>query len=99
MSSAADTSLQPLVFCPAHIGEKSPQPWLSALARKGARAAAANGKAGTAALMGPSSRMRRFTMPRAGPPVKRFVTAVARPASLASAARCTALVVASGQSM
>ena len=37
-------------------------------------------------------------MPRAGRPVKTFVSAVCRAASLFSAARCTALVVASGQS-
>ena len=68
--------MQPLAFCPAHSGEKSPLPWLSAFARSGATAAAASGKAGAGALIGPSSRMRRFTMPRAGRPVKTLVTAV-----------------------
>src|SRR3970282_2486849 len=94
--TAAGTSLQPLAFWPDHKGEKSPEPWLSALARKGAMAAVAKGKAGGAALIGPSSLMMRFTIPRAGRPVKRFVSAVWRGASLFSAARCTALVVGSG---
>src|SRR5205823_3400678 len=53
-------------FWPAHSGEKSPLPRPSALARRGARADAARGKAGAAALSGPSSRIRRLTMPRAG---------------------------------
>ena len=34
--SAAGASLQPLAFCPAHSGEKSPLPRFSAAARKGA---------------------------------------------------------------
>jgi hypothetical protein len=64
------------LFWPDHRGEKSPEPWLSALARKGAIAETASGKAGVALLMGPSSLMRRFTIDRAGRPVKRFVNAV-----------------------
>jgi len=76
--TAAETSLHPLAFCPAHKGENSPLPRLSALARKGAMADVAKGKAGTAALMGPSSLMMRFTMPRAGRPVNRLVSAVTR---------------------
>jgi len=60
--------------------------------------AAANGNAGAAALIGPSSRMTRFTMPRAGRPVKRLVTAVTRAASDFSACRCSGVVVASGHS-
>jgi len=48
VSCAAGISLQPLTFWPDHKGEKSPEPWLSVLARKGARAAIANGKAGVA---------------------------------------------------
>src|SRR5262245_41267665 len=63
--TVAVTSLQPLVFCPAHNAEKSPLPWLSALARSGARADVARGNAGTALLIGPRSLMSRFTMPRA----------------------------------
>ena len=88
---------QPLVFCPAHSGEKSPLPSRSACARSGAMAAVASGKAGATGLSGPSSRITRLTMPLAGRPVKRRVSAVWRAASLCSAARCTALVVASGQ--
>ena len=65
------------------------------MVRKGVMADVANGKAGGAALIGPSSRMMRFTMPRAGRPVNRFVSAVMRAASLFNAARWTALVVAS----
>src|SRR5438132_4050888 len=39
--TAAGTSLHPLAFCPAHKGEKSPLPSLSALARNGMTADAA----------------------------------------------------------
>ena len=70
MSSPAGISRHPLAFCPDHSGEKSSRPWLSALARNGASADDASGKSGTAVLTGPSSRMRRFTMPRAGRPLK-----------------------------
>src|SRR5215203_977421 len=96
--SAAGISLHPLAFWPDHRGENSPLPWLSALARRGAMAEVAKGKVGTAADMGPSSLMMRLTMPRAGRPEKRFVSAVWRAASLFRAARWTALVVHSGQS-
>ena len=61
-------------------------------------AAVANGKSGAAALIGPSVCISRFTMPRAGLPVNRLVSAVWRAAALLSAARWTALVLASGQS-
>src|SRR5207248_2625480 len=98
VSAAAAISLQPLAFCPDQSVEKSPRPRLSAFARSGATAAAASGNAGAAALIGPSSLIRRFTIPRAGRPVKTLVIAVYRAASLFNAARCTALVVASGQS-
>ena len=83
----AETSLHPVVFCPAHSGEKSPLPRLSAFARKGAIADVANGKAGADALIGPNSLMMRFTIPRAAPPLKRLVSAVTRAASLFSAMR------------
>jgi hypothetical protein len=46
-----------------------------------------------------TSRIKRLTMPRAGRPVKSLVSAVCRLPSLASAARCTAPVSASGQRM
>src|SRR5690606_18808128 len=96
VNSAAGISLQPLAFCPDHSGEKSPLPCFSACARNGAIAATASGNAGGTALIGPSSRTTRFTMARAGRPVNRLVIAVVRAASLFNAARCTALVRASG---
>ena len=81
MSCAAGISRQPLAFCPDHSGEKSPLPCASALARKrrdgGGRPA---GTPARAALIGPSSRITRLTMPRAGRPVKRLVSAVWRAA-------------------
>jgi hypothetical protein len=96
VSAVAETSLQPVVFWPAHRGLKSLRPRLSALARSGATADAASGKSGAKGLIGPSSSMMRFTMPRAAPPVKTLVSAVARAPSLVNAVRCKALVVASG---
>ncbi len=63
VSRPAATSLQPVVFCPAHRGEKSLRPKLSALACHGAMAAA-RGKSGVAALIGPNSHMTRFIMLR-----------------------------------
>jgi hypothetical protein len=98
VKSAAGTSLHPLAFWPDQRGEKSPEPWFSALARKGAMAPMAKGKAGIVVPIGPSSLITRFTIARAGRPVKRFVSAVFLAASLFSAEQCTALVVASGQS-
>src|SRR6185503_1805755 len=85
--SAAGISLQPLTFCPAHNGENCPLPWLSALARSGATAEAANGKAGAISLMGPISRTSLLTMPRAGRPVNTLVTAVVRASAVFNAAR------------
>jgi hypothetical protein len=64
----------------------------------GATAPVARGNAGAAALIGPTSLMSRFMIPRAGLPVNTFVRAVWWAASLFSAARWTALVVASGHS-
>ena len=64
MSCAAGTSLQPLAFWPDHSGENSPLCRLSAFARKGAMAAVARGKAGAAALIGPTSPTTRLTIPR-----------------------------------
>ena len=51
-------------------------PAASPAARRGAMAAVAKGKAGAAALRGPSSRIKRLTMPRAGRPENRVVKAV-----------------------
>jgi hypothetical protein len=96
VSCAAGISLQPLAFCPDQSGEKSPEPSASALARKGPMAEVASGNAGAALFIGPSSFMTWFMIPRAGRPVNRFVSAVWRAALLFSAARCTALMVASG---
>ena len=73
-------------------------PARSACVRKAAMGGAGRGKAGTWALSGPNSRIARFTMPRAGRPVKIFVTAVWAAAGEARAARCRALVVACGHS-
>ena len=97
--TAAAISRHPLAFCPAHSGEKSPLPWLSAVARSGASADAASGKCRRGAAHRAQlahEAVRRCA--RAGRPVKTFVSAVTRAASLSRAARCTALVVASGQS-
>ena len=57
----------------------------------------ASGKAGAAALMGPSSLMMRLTMPRAGRPVIRLVSAVPSSREAFSAVRCGAAIVDSGQ--
>ena len=73
---AAGIGRQPVAFCPDHNGEKSPDPRRSAAARNGASAAVASGNAGAASQSGPSSRMTRLTMPRAGRPVKTLVSAV-----------------------
>lgn len=92
VNAVAEISLQPLVFCPAHRGEKSPEPSLSALARRVLTAELASGKGGAAGLRGPISRIRRLTMPRAGRPEYTLVNAVSRPSGLFKAALCTGLV-------
>jgi hypothetical protein len=69
-------ALHPDVFCPHHNGEKSPFPLASEALRKTAIAAAATGNGGAPEFMYPSSRIARFTIPRAGLPVNMFVTAV-----------------------
>ena len=94
--SAAGIARQPWIFCPAHSGEKSAQSTVSARARNGAMALVASGNVGATVASGPSSRIRRLTMLRAGRPENKFVNAVWRAASLTSAARCKALVLASG---
>src|SRR5690554_1436989 len=86
-NSPAGTSLQPAAFCPHHNGEKSPEPCASTAARNGAMALVANGKSGARADIGPSSRITRFTMPRAGPPENRLVIAVCRAVSRFNASR------------
>src|SRR6266478_6431158 len=82
--------------CPAHIGEKSPDPCASALARSGASAPAASGNSGATSDIGPTSRIRRLMMPRAGRPVMRLVNAVPSSRADLSAARCGAEIFASG---
>jgi hypothetical protein len=82
--------------CPAHIGEKSPEPWASAFARSGASAPAASGKAGATFDIGPTSRMTRLTMDRAGRPVITLVTVVLSSRADDKAARCGAEIFASG---
>ncbi len=82
---AALAFLHSLAFCPAHRGEKSPEPMLSALARSGAIPGVANGNSGGNSDRAPSSRITRFTMPRAGLPLNRLVNAVWRAASLCNA--------------
>src|SRR5262249_57120137 len=62
--------------CPAHIGEKSPEPCGSALARSGASAPAASGNSGATSEGGPISRLTRLIKPRAGRPGIRLVSAV-----------------------
>src|SRR5262249_44116905 len=82
--------------CPAHMGEKSPEPCASALARNGASAPAASGNSGATSDIGPTSRIRRLMMPRAGRPVMRLVNAVPSSRADLSAARCGAEIFASG---
>ena len=75
VNSAAER-LWTLRFCPDHSGVNSRLPAASAFARSGETAAAASGNAGASGFIGPTSRMRRLTMARAGRPVKTLVTAV-----------------------
>src|SRR6516162_9579175 len=82
--------------CPAHSGEKSPEPCASALARNGASAPAASGNSGATSDIGPTSRIRRLMMPRAGRPVMRLVNAVPSSRADLSAARCAVEIFASG---
>ena len=86
-----------LAFCPAQSGLKSPEPCFSAAIRKGVMPAVASGNAGAFGLIGPSSRMTRLTMPRAGLPLKRLVRAVSLACGESRALRWVAEVVASGQ--
>ena len=65
-----------LAACPLHSAEKSPRPAASAFAFSGARAPPAVGNAGARSDIGPTSRIARLRIPRAGLPVKIFVSAV-----------------------
>ena len=82
VSRAAGISRHPAGFWPDRRGERSPEPAISARARKGVMALAARGKAGVARFMESSADMTGLTMPLAGPPLKRPVSAVWRAASL-----------------
>src|SRR5215469_9174788 len=61
---------------PDHNGVKSADPAISDFARSGVRVAAASGDFGARSDIGPTSRMKRFTIARAGRPVNTFVIAV-----------------------
>ena len=74
-----------------------PRPTAWALARHGARAPAAGGNSGAIGLIGPNSRSRRLTMPRAGRPVIRLVTVVSSSLTFCNAARCGGEIFDSGQ--
>ena len=77
---------------------KSSDPAGSAAARSGASAPPASGKAGASGEIGPSSRITRLTMPRAGRPVKTLVSAVlVAGVARAAPARWSGAIVASGQ--
>src|SRR5580698_5784145 len=79
---AAGSSRASRTACPDHRFVKSLEPAPSALARSDARAALASGKLGTADEIGPSSRISRLTIPRAGRPVKTLVIMVASSAAV-----------------
>src|SRR5262249_61779260 len=76
VSSAAGSPRLRLADWPDHNGVKSPDPASSDFARTGASVAAASGNLGAASDIGPTSRMKRFTIARAGRPVNTFVIAV-----------------------
>src|SRR5262245_43507408 len=76
VNSAAGSSRPRRADWPDHNGVKSADPAISDLARSGASAAAARGNFGATSDIGPTSRMKRFTIARAGRPVNTFVIAV-----------------------
>jgi hypothetical protein len=76
-----------LIFSPHQSGVKSSTPTASAFVRKAEIAAVASGNSGVSALIGPISRMLRFSIPRAGLPLKIFVMTVLRGFLLFIAAR------------
>src|ERR1043166_1677699 len=97
VTSPAGRSQPSATAWPHHSGEKSPEPEASALARRGASAPAASGNAGATSLTGPTSRIKRLMMPRAGRPVIRLVSTVESSVAEASAGRWAADIFASGQ--
>ena len=87
VSSPAGSSCAKCAACPDQSGTKSPEPFASDLDRRGATAPAANGNSGGTSDIGPTSRIMRFTIPRAGRPVNTFVSAVCLLSVPASARR------------
>ena len=87
-TSAAGASWHFVVFCPHQSGVKSVLPFDSAICRRIVTALAAVGKGGADRAIGPTSRIKRLTMPRAGRPVKTLVSAVSAHALFDNAARC-----------
>src|ERR1700722_16688832 len=76
VKSAAGSSRPRRADWPDHNGVKSTDPAVSDFARGGATVAAASGNFGATSDIGPTSRMKRFTIARAGRPVNTFVIAV-----------------------
>jgi hypothetical protein len=76
VNAAAGISRPSANAWPAQSGEKSPLPRCSAATRSGASGVAASGKDGASLVIGPSSRITRLTIPRAGRPVITLVMAV-----------------------
>src|SRR5947209_1061113 len=97
VNSAAGMSWPRRTACPAQTLEKSILPSFSAAAFKGASAVAACGKTGASDEIGPTSRIRRLAMPRAGRPVITLVITVDSSVPCDSAARPGALTRDSGQ--
>ena len=69
-------SAHPLVFLPHHSGEKSEEPFFSAMFLNADSAIDAVGNSGALVFIGPNSFITRLIMPLAGRPLKRFVNAV-----------------------
>ena len=92
------TASERLVLAGIDLARPEPLPAFSAAARNGVSAPAASGNCGGLSETGPTSRISRLTMPRAGRPVNRLVSAVASllPASR-SACRCSSGTFASGE--
>jgi hypothetical protein len=83
--------------CPAYSGVKSLLPPNSALARNGVTSVRGSGKSGKVPAIGPTSRVNRLAITRAGRPVNTFVNTVESALAPRRASRCIAGVAASGQ--
>src|SRR6202046_85360 len=77
VNSVAESSRPRRAAWPDQNEVKSADPAISDFARRGASGAAASGNSGAASDIGPTSRMKRFTIARAGRPVNTFVIEVA----------------------